>query len=407
MTGFLTLKRYFSQFGRFAIVGVLNSLVDIGMTNGLVYLFNPASVQGLFVISIVACLTATINSFFLNRTWTFQASHVKPDAATMARFFSVALITILVNTSIFLFLFSQLERHFSMSKWLLLNTAKVGAIACSSVFSFLGYKIAVFDQGSIQKFKKQFTFIDHDVDRALGWLLAAIFASAIILRGLFCLGNPDPTLVAFLSGTALLVPVMLMAYQLFGRSVALLTGWLCATHPRLIEFSCHGSLEAFYLMTYSVGVLWLMTFVRGNLWSALAWMCGIVVMAGVIIHSEVGELQFWVDRVFDMLRRLPGLLGTPAVLFAFLLPFFAHFPAHRCLWPLFLMLFAPLLFYPFLNVEPWFFLSMIIPIQIFGAAGLIAFSAYLSQRLHWKYLYQVMVGLVIAFSLAITLVRSL
>lgn len=476
------LKQQFSQLMRFALVGVSNSLVDIAMTNLLVYLFNPATVAALMGISLVACVTATVNSYCLNRSWTFRSSQAKSNFATMSRFLLIALLTIVVNTSIFLFLHSYLQRHFSVSNWVLINAAKIGAIGCSSIFSFFGYKIAVFDRERFKKFREQFRFSQASTDQL--WMqVVAILGLALLVRVLYYLSFSASLAlpaIAFsmVAGVLVLIPAMVMARQLFGPSVGLLTGLLCATHPRLIEFSCNGSVESFYLLCYSLGVMWFQQFVGGNILRMVGWACGIAFAVGVAIHPElilsmllimlglywcllpkfvlrpgVEKFRFVlrtvlgfvvttqiylvvVDRffpalqpyslaglighdselvtglsehAFDMLRRLPGVLSTPIVLFAFLLPFLAHLPVgvnRGMLWALGVMMLFPLFFYPFFDIQPWSFLPMIVPVQIFGAAGLTAFCAYLNIRYAWPHTYPLMVGAVMVISVAVAVLRK-
>lgn len=79
------------------------------------------------------------------------------------------------------------------------------------------------------------------------------------------------------------------------------------------------------------------------------------------------------------IERLPGVLLSPLIIFAFLLPAFAKSKKEAA--PLLLMALFPVLFYPLMQVEPRYLYPVLIPVQIFGAAGLYAFSRYLSWPL--------------------------
>ena len=62
--------RYFKisrQFIRFAIVGVGNTLIDIGLLNLLIYCH-----WGVLGANTAAFIVAATNSFFLNKYWTFE-----------------------------------------------------------------------------------------------------------------------------------------------------------------------------------------------------------------------------------------------------------------------------------------------------------------------------------------------
>jgi putative flippase GtrA len=58
------------QAGRFALVGVVNTLVDYLLFNGLVYLAS----LGVVPANIISGCAAIMVSFLLNRSWTFPES---------------------------------------------------------------------------------------------------------------------------------------------------------------------------------------------------------------------------------------------------------------------------------------------------------------------------------------------
>jgi len=81
---------------------------------------------------------------------------------------------------------------------------------------------------------------------------------------------------------------------------------------------------------------------------------------------------------------------SPLFIFAILLPFFKTRQngglADKS--PLLLMLIFPLFFYPFIMVDSRYIFAILIPIHIFGAAGLIKFCDYVSNKLNLRYLLQ-------------------
>lgn len=102
-------------------------------------------------------------------------------------------------------------------------------------------------------------------------------------------------------------------------------------------------------------------------------------------------------NVLYSVERMPGILLSPMVLFAFVLPAFA---ANRGRVrgdevPLALMLAFPLLFYPLIQVEPRLFFATLVPIHIFGAAGLWAFCAYMDSDVPRRLAYPLIAGVVV------------
>src|SRR5512138_271884 len=82
------IRRTGAQFLRFMTVGATNTVIDVAVTNALVLLIHPQSAIVLMLISIAACALATLNSYALNRRWTFRhASGEVPEGAA-AKFFA-------------------------------------------------------------------------------------------------------------------------------------------------------------------------------------------------------------------------------------------------------------------------------------------------------------------------------
>jgi len=106
-----------ADFVRFGLVGISNSAVDFGVTNLLVLTFKAKSSLSLMAISFVACALATLNSYLLNRKWTFRRSGPARRASEVSQFFAVALMAMLVNTSIFLFVTKYAPDRLAIVTW--------------------------------------------------------------------------------------------------------------------------------------------------------------------------------------------------------------------------------------------------------------------------------------------------
>jgi glycosyltransferase involved in cell wall biosynthesis len=81
---------------KFMTVGVINTLLDLGVYLGLTRataLFAGAPVEAKFF----SFLVGTLSSFMLNRTWTFGI-RTRPSPLEVARFYSVALVALGINT---------------------------------------------------------------------------------------------------------------------------------------------------------------------------------------------------------------------------------------------------------------------------------------------------------------------
>ena len=533
-----------ADFVRFGLVGVSNSAVDFGVTNLLVLTFNAKNSLSLMAISVVACALATLNSYLLNRSWTFRMSGPARRAGEVSQFFAVALMAMLVNTSIFLFVTKYAPDRLAVGHMAAVNLGKLAGIVTAFGFSFLGYRFGVFQTERLRAFRGSFRFPMRKsvsfVAQAAALVLVAALVRAVFLllttavfgdavncawvadslskgefsridvfwNNLFCyweavfrllgLGFAKSAIAAsFIPGVLLVLPVVWMARALFGSSVAWLAGLLTVAHPRLVEYSCNGYSEMFYVFFFALGTAFLLrVFQTYRLGPAFGWgLCfglyscvrseGILVfalsavicamvfhlrhgrgsregteaagssvirrVAPVLVLAVVGfavsagayvvlskatvgnfgvfqrraslatefseqaaaravardahaarnalnggtrqqasvgeELTALISRVsrnvLYSLERIPGVLLSPLVLFALILPLFARSWGRSSLdeIPPLLMAGFPLMFYPLVQVEPRLFLPVVLPVHIFGAAGLAAFSTYVGVRL--------------------------
>lgn len=153
------------QAGKFVIVGVFNTVIDFGVLNILVFLGFTAAFtllgQEFLVANIISVAMAMINSFILNKQWTFR-SEGENIYIEVIKFLTVTVIGMFViHQLIFSFFYYRfygatdlaislvhllrLNTVFS-DKFVVLNFAKGIAIIGSFVWNFLGYKFFVFKE---------------------------------------------------------------------------------------------------------------------------------------------------------------------------------------------------------------------------------------------------------------------
>ena len=337
------------------------------------------------------------------------------------------------------------------------------------------------------------------------------------------LGTVAATLAAsFVPGIALVVPVVWMARSLFGPRVAWLAGALTVAHPRLVEYSCNGYAESFYLFAFTCGIAFLVAVVRrGSVVAALGWGASFGVYAAVRPEAVAAflasallafVLAVWVSRehpgegpdgvpplrwmrtvvaltagviafvvivgsyvavsraalgapavlqkagnlgkqfseqldweqaaretygadgkllgppadaprlsttarvllkryprnLFYSLERMPGVLLSPVILFALLLPVFVRRTRGGLsqdavvAW----MALFPVLLYPLIQVEPRLFFSLLIPVHIFGAAGVVAFTRYAGARSGPDVMFRALAVALVVFGLGVTAWRG-
>jgi len=137
------------QFGKFAAVGALNTVIDLAILNFLILLTGVYVGIYFSAFKAVSFLAATANSYFWNKFWTFQ-SKVPITLKEFGRFIFFTVIGLLINVSIASFIVTVLGPVFMVDPKLWVNVGALVAVVVSLVWNFLAYRYIVF-KGSVQK----------------------------------------------------------------------------------------------------------------------------------------------------------------------------------------------------------------------------------------------------------------
>jgi putative flippase GtrA len=127
-------KSTFIQFVRYCIVGGLNTFVDIGVLNILLWRFPTHTVETLTAYSAIAYSCGAISSFFLNKYWTFHHTH-KPTAREVGRYLVTIVLEILYSSAL-VWLASRALQPFIANITLWGNASKLVAVVCGAVVSY-------------------------------------------------------------------------------------------------------------------------------------------------------------------------------------------------------------------------------------------------------------------------------
>jgi putative flippase GtrA len=131
------------QFAKFAAVGTLNSFVDFGVLNLLIFLTQIASGWGYTIFKTISFLSATTNSYFWNRSWTFESKE-KPQIGEAAKFYIIAIIGGFLNITIASYVVNGISRPEFITPNLWANIGALCGIFSALLWNFLGYKFIVF-----------------------------------------------------------------------------------------------------------------------------------------------------------------------------------------------------------------------------------------------------------------------
>lgn len=133
----------FNQFGKFAAVGTLNTLLDLGVLNGLIFLTGIERGKFFIVFKAISFLVGTTNSYFWNKFWTF-GSQMPVTLKEYARFALFTLVGVTINVTVASTIVNVIGNPESITPAQWANIGALIAVAASFLWNFLSYKHIVF-----------------------------------------------------------------------------------------------------------------------------------------------------------------------------------------------------------------------------------------------------------------------
>lgn len=135
----------FETFGKFAAIGTLNTVIDIGIVNAFMAGTGVTAGWGYVGFKAVSFLVATTNSYFWNKLWTFQ-SRTPVGFREYLRFGGFTLFGVAVNASVAGLVVNILPAPTSLSPAVWANIGALVAVAVSFLINFFNYNTFVFQK---------------------------------------------------------------------------------------------------------------------------------------------------------------------------------------------------------------------------------------------------------------------
>lgn len=126
------------QFGKFVVVGLLNTFLDLGVLNFLIFFTDIT--HGIYFSAFkgISFICAAINSFFWNKYWTFQKQ------GNFALFFLVVLGSALLNVGWATYLVDFVGVPAGIAPKMWDNIAALSSVFLVMAWNYLGMKFIVF-----------------------------------------------------------------------------------------------------------------------------------------------------------------------------------------------------------------------------------------------------------------------
>jgi putative flippase GtrA len=138
------LKSLIGQFAKFVVVGVLNTGVDFLVLNLEMIFTHITSGPAMFIQNSISFGVATINSYMLNKYWTFGDKSKEDAGKKFSQFLAVSIVGLIINGGIVYLITTNIHPMFGVSPKLWANIAKLVATGVSLIWNFIGYKFFVF-----------------------------------------------------------------------------------------------------------------------------------------------------------------------------------------------------------------------------------------------------------------------
>lgn len=134
----------FGQLGRFVLVGILNTVIDFGILNFFIFITGIPHGFWYWTFKVISAISATTNSFFWNKFWTFGHKDTTQTAQEAMRFAMVTVLGIILNSVVAYSVVRFIPPLGDMSPEQWANIGALTATIAGFLWNFLGYKLIVF-----------------------------------------------------------------------------------------------------------------------------------------------------------------------------------------------------------------------------------------------------------------------
>lgn len=138
------IRPFFFQLAKFGLIGVTNSIVDLGIYNFFIYHSDVSSGSLIILFKCFSVLAAIVNSYIWNKYWSFEKKEAQNLGKEFVQFLMVSFVGLLLNVGITAFVVNIIgaPAGFTEKAW-----ANVGGLTASVLvlsWNFIGYKFFVF-----------------------------------------------------------------------------------------------------------------------------------------------------------------------------------------------------------------------------------------------------------------------
>lgn len=324
-------KKLAAQIVKFGLVGVINTGVDLILLNLFYALFSPVNLMGKFLCAIFAATIACVNSFYMNKKWTFKQQS-QASSEQIRGFIFVNIIGLCVNNSVFLFASKYLDELLNLTGFINLNLAKLTGVGAAMAVTFIGYRTGVFNLSRLAAYRER----PHQIPETSKPRLSLILLVALMVRIIYAahcqaaygdginyfwtarqltdplladgdwfwlnlhvllqtplhfLGLSDYLILmisSLIPGLLLILVIYQLSNRLFNPVTTLAALLIVTFHPRFIEFAINGYSESLaILFILTLLLLCTMSSKDRKVWC----LCGMTAGALFLVRNELAVIS--------------------------------------------------------------------------------------------------------------------
>lgn len=134
----------FFELGKYGIVGVLNTMLNAGVYNLLIFVTDIASGITIDIFFVIAFTITVTNSFFWNKFWAFEKRKIENIRTEAIQFFTISAIVAAVNAVILHIIINTIGAPMGFDQKIWANVALGLTIITAFLGNFFSYKYIVF-----------------------------------------------------------------------------------------------------------------------------------------------------------------------------------------------------------------------------------------------------------------------
>lgn len=138
------VRPFFFQLSKFGLVGVTNTVIDLGIYNLFIFMSDVSSGYLIAVFKSFSVLAAIVNSYVWNKFWSFEKKEIDNFGEEFTQFLLVSLVGLLLNVGITAFVVNVIGTPMGITEKTWANIGGLTASVAVLTWNFIGYKFFVF-----------------------------------------------------------------------------------------------------------------------------------------------------------------------------------------------------------------------------------------------------------------------